>query len=67
MTEKWKFAVTFESATQQPETVRGEVAGTVSAAAARAMRSAKKQKPTKSRYESLSMLLQRDREAKTDG
>ena len=37
MTE-WTFAVTFESDTQQPETLRGEVTGSLSAAVRRAVR-----------------------------
>lgn len=66
MVEKWQFAVTFESSSQAPETVKGEASGTLSAAAARAIRSAKKQKPSKNRYESVSILLQRDRKAEAD-
>jgi hypothetical protein len=57
MTEKWKYAVTFESDSQPPETLRGDVAGSLSAAVSRAVRAAKKQKPTKNRYQSVVVLI----------
>lgn len=57
--QEWTYAVTFESETQQPETVRGVVAGTVSAAVGRAVRKAKADKPTQNRYRSVVVLLEK--------
>lgn len=50
MTLRWSYAVTFESTSQPPETVRGEVQGSLSAAIGRAVRRAKRQKPTRNHY-----------------
>jgi len=61
MAAEWDYAVTFESESQPPETLRGEVAGRLSAAVARAVRLAKQQKPTRNHYESLAVLLERRR------
>jgi hypothetical protein len=61
VTSEWTVAVTFESDTQQPETIRGEVAGSLSAATARAVRLAKQRKPTRNHYESVSVLLEKRR------
>lgn len=53
--------MTFESETQQPETIRGEVAGSLTGAVAKAARRAWKQKPTKNRYSSVVVLLEKRR------
>jgi len=58
---KWEYAVTFESNVNPPETIRGVVeetdSGAPSGAAGRAVRQAEKHKPTRSRYESVVVLL----------
>lgn len=59
MTTEWTFAVTFESDTQAPETVRGTVTGRLSAALSRAARLARKQKPTRNRYTSVVVLVEK--------
>jgi hypothetical protein len=61
MTSEWIYAVTFESDSQAPETLRGEVTGSLSAAVSRAVRLAKQQKPTKNRYESVVVLIEKRR------
>lgn len=61
MTGSWTFAVTFESDSQPPETIRGEVTGSPSGAVAKAVRLAKAQKPTKNRYESVVVLVEKVR------
>jgi hypothetical protein len=63
MPSAWTFAVTFESDSQQPETIRGEVAGSLSAAVGRAVRLAKQQKPTRNHYESVVVLVGKRRRA----
>jgi hypothetical protein len=67
VTSEWTFAVTFESDTQQPETIRGQVAGSLSAATARAVRLAKQRKPTRNHYESVVVLLEKRRGVKRTG
>jgi hypothetical protein len=61
MTTDWTFAVTFESNSQAPETIRGQVGGSLSAAVGRAVRLARQQKPTKTHYESVSVLIEKRR------
>ncbi|MEO8520563.1 MAG: hypothetical protein ABI603_04315 [Acidobacteriota bacterium] len=63
MPSAWAFVVTFESDTQPPETIRGEVAGSLSAAVGRAVRLARQQKPTKNHYDSVAVLLEKRRTA----
>jgi len=59
MAQTWKYAVTWESDTAPPETLRGEVSGTVTAASGRALRLAKKAKPTKNHWQSVLVLLEK--------
>lgn len=60
MAAPWFYAVTFESETQAPETVRGEATGgSLSAAIGRAVRQAKQRKPSKNRYRSVVVVLER--------
>ncbi len=59
MSDPWNYAVTFESESQQPETVRGVATGSLSAAVSRAVRQAKRQKPTRNRYRSIVVLIER--------
>jgi len=47
MASEWTFAVTFESETQQPETIRGEVAGSLSAGRRSSGAPGEAAKPTK--------------------
>jgi len=66
--ETFKYAVTFESTTKAPETVRGEVTATdASTATARAVRDARKRLretgKTRLFWSSLSVLLERTGEA----
>ena len=61
----WAYYVTFESDTQPCESVRGTVqAGALPTAATRAMKAAKKQKPSKNRARSVVLLLQPAAEAR---
>ena len=56
---RWNCAMTWESETQPPETVRGSVeAGSVHTAAARAVRLGQRQRPGK-RYASVVVLIER--------
>ncbi len=56
---RWQYAVTFESDTQPPETLRGEVGGSLSAAVGRAVRQSKQRKPSKNRFRSICVLLEK--------
>jgi hypothetical protein len=59
MPRKWTYAVTFESDIHPPETIRGEVEGSLRAATSRAVRQAKTQKPTQHHIESVVVLIQK--------
>lgn len=61
MPGKWTFACTFESGTHPPETIRGEVEGSLSAAVARAVRLAKTRKPTQHHFKSVVVLVEKVR------